>query len=110
MSEERDTSAEAGSTAPQRPSAAAELVVLRSCMLGAACAFASLLKVTVQDISGPAENLAYLAVGASILHGVLVIVIALTSNQQDYIRAYLLHISGALLSGSLFGGLASIWH
>jgi len=79
-------------------------------VIGAACAFASLLKVAVQDITGPAANLAYLAVGASILHGALVIVIALTSDKQDYIRAFLLHISGALLAGSLFGGLASIWH
>ncbi|MDP3549648.1 MAG: hypothetical protein Q8R81_04555 [Novosphingobium sp.] len=88
----------------------AEFVVLISLVAGATSAFASLLRVAVQQISGPAMHLAELAVGASILHGVLLLLMHFTSPKMIYTRFLLAHISGALLAGSLFGGMASIWH
>lgn len=88
----------------------AEFVVLISLVAGATSAFASLLRVAIQEVTGPAMHLAQLAVGASLMHGMLLLLMHMTSPKMVYTRIMLAHTSGALLAGSLFGGLASIWH
>lgn len=87
-----------------------EFAVLLSLIIGATSAFAALLRVAVQQISGAAMHLAELAVGACLLHGILLLLIRLTSPERILMRHILTHVSGALLAGSLFGGMASIWH
>lgn len=87
-----------------------EFTVLLSLVIGATSAFAALLRVAVQQISGAAMHLAELAVGACLLHGILLLLIRLTNPDRIVMRHILTHVSGALLAGSLFGGLASIWH
>lgn len=88
----------------------AERVVMGTLAIGASCAFAALLRVAIQNITGPAANLAHLAVAASILHGILLVLMHFTHPRLVYIRFVHAHVSGALLAGSMFGGLASIWH
>lgn len=85
-------------------------IVLLTLVGGALCAFAALLRVAIQTVSGSACYLAQLAVGAAILHGIIYLALHLTSPRQVYTRAILAHISGTLFAGSMFGGLASIWY
>lgn len=88
----------------------AERVVLLTLGVGATCAFAALLRVAIKGLSGASAHLAELAVAASLLHGMLLLLLHFTHPRMIYIRFVHAHISGALLAGSLFGGLASIWH
>lgn len=91
-------------------SSRAEFLVLLTGVIGASSAFAALLRVAIQKVEGPAEHLAHLAVGASILHALVCVMLKLTNRHMEFTRSLLILLAGSLLSGSLFGGLASIWH
>lgn len=87
-----------------------EFLLLLSLVIGSISAFAALLRVAIQNLSGPPQVLALLASGASILNAGLCTAIRHTSVFQIYTRFFIVHTCGALMACSLLAGLTSMWH